>query len=219
MTAASQHYTVVEEIAHSITHGLGAVLAIAGLAVLVAKAALYGNAWHITTGAVFCATLILLYTTSTLYHGIPLPAAKRVLRILDHAAIYLLIAGTYTPFALVTLGGVLGWSLFVLVWSLALAGVWFKALYTGRFERLSLTIYLAMGWCGVVALVPMTRALDTGGLILLLAGGLSYTGGAVFYAVHRIPFNHAVWHLCVLGGSVCHYFAVLLDVVPRAGAL
>lgn len=207
-------YTLGEEIAHALTHGLGVVLAIVGLTVMVARAALYGDHWHIIGAAVFGATLVLMYTASTLYHSIPLPRAKRVLRIIDHSTIYLLIAGTYTPFTLVTLHGVWGWSLFAVIWGLALVGVVFKAFATGRFERLSLAIYLGMGWCVVVAIKPLLTTLDTGGLVLLLAGGLAYSGGVGFYVWERLRYHHAIWHGFVLAGSVLQYFAVFFYVIP-----
>ncbi|MBY8966342.1 hemolysin III family protein [Algiphilus sp.] len=209
-------YSLGEEIAHSVTHGLGVVASIVGLCVLVAFAALHGGATEIVAAAVFGSTLILLYTASTLYHSIPLPQTKSVLRVIDHASIYLLIAGTYTPFTLITLAGPWGWSLFGIVWGLAALGVAFKLFYTGRFEALSLIIYVAMGWCGVVAAQPLLDALPLPGLWLLLAGGLAYTGGVVFYAMKRLRYHHAIWHLFVLAGSVLHYFAVLLYVIPRA---
>lgn len=221
ISAAVEHgrarlYTIGEEIAHATTHGLGAILAIAGLTVMVARATLYGNIWHIVGAAIFGTTLVLMYTASTLYHSIPLPRAKRVLRIIDHSMIYFLIAGTYTPFTLVTLHGTWGWSLFAFTWGLALVGVIFKAFATGRFERLSLGIYLGMGWCIVIAIKPLLHTLAPGGLVLMLLGGLSYTGGVVFYALDHRRYFHAVWHAFVLAGSVLQYFAVLFYVIPGA---
>jgi hemolysin III len=210
-------YSFGEEIAHASTHGLGVVLSIVGLVVLVARAALYGNAWHVTAVSIFGATLVLMYTASTLYHSIPattLPRTKRVLRVIDHSLIYFLIAGTYTPFTLVTLQGPWGWGLFAFTWGLALAGVGFKILATGKFEKLSLAIYLGMGWCAVVAVQPLLQSLEIGGLILMLAGGLTYSGGVAFYAWERLRYHHAIWHLFVLGGSILHFFAVLFYVVP-----
>ena len=214
-------YTAGEEIAHALTHGVGIVLAIAGLTVMVARATLYGNAWHIVGAAIFGATLVLMYTASTLYHSIPgktLPRTKKVLRVVDHSSIYLLIAGSYTPFTLVTLNGPWGWSLFATVWTLALVGVVFKVFATGRYEKLSLAIYLGMGWCVVVAIKPLLRSLETGGLVLMLLGGLSYTGGVAFYVWERLRYHHAIWHGFVLGGSVLQYFAVLFYVIPGAPA-
>ena len=207
-------YSVGEEIAHAITHGLGVVLAIAGLTVLVARATVYGNVWHIVSCSIFGATLVTMYMASTLFHSIPLPRAKHVLRVIDHTSIYFLIAGTYTPFALVTLHGPWGWSMFGITWGLALFGAVFKIFYTGRFEKLSLIIYLGMGWCMMVAVKPLLHALPIGGLILILAGGLSYTGGVAFYVFERMRYHHAIWHVFVLAGSVLHYFAVLFYVVP-----
>lgn len=196
------------------THGLGAVLSVAGLTVIVAYATLYGETRHVVGSAIFGATLVLMYTASTLYHSIPLPRAKRVLQIIDHSSIYLLIAGTYTPFTLVTLQGSMGWWLFGLVWGLAVFGVAFKLFTTGRYEKLSLAIYIGMGWCVVLAIRPLMSALETGGLVLLLAGGLSYTGGVAFYVRERLRYHHAIWHAFVLAGSVLHYFAVLFYVIP-----
>lgn len=212
-------YTAGEEVAHALTHGIGIVLAIAGLTVMVARATLYGDAAHIVGAAIFGTTLVLMYTASTLYHSIPgatLPRTKKVLRVVDHSSIYLLIAGSYTPFTLVTLSGPWGWGLFFTVWGLALAGVIFKVFATGRFERLSLFIYLAMGWCIVVAVKPLVQALPMGGLVLLLLGGLAYTGGVAFYVWERLRYHHAIWHAFVLTGSVLQYFAVLFYVIPGA---
>lgn len=207
-------YTLGEEIAHAATHGLGVVLAIVGLTVLVARATLYGDTWHVVVSAIFGATLVLMYAASTLYHSIPLPRAKKVLRIIDHSTIYILIAGTYTPFTLVTLHGPWGWLLFGITWGLALAGVVFKIYATGRFEKLSLAIYLGMGWCIVIAIKPLWRTLEPGGLVLMALGGLSYTGGVAFYVWERLRYHHAIWHAFVLAGSVLQYFAVLFYVIP-----
>lgn len=216
-TVADKIYSLGEELAHAVTHGLGAVLAIAGLAILVARASLYGNAWHIVAVSIFGATLVMMYTASTLYHSIPLPRAKRVLRVIDHSLIYFLIAGTYTPFTLVTLRGPWGWSLFALTWGLAAAGVVFKIFATGRFERVSLAIYLGMGWCAIAAIKPLVAALEPGGLALMLAGGITYSGGVAFYLWERLRYHHAIWHLFVLGGSVLHFFAILFYVLPGPG--
>jgi hemolysin III len=202
------------ELANSITHGLGAALSVLALVLLVVLAALHGTARHVVGGAIFGATLVVLYTMSTLYHALTHPGAKRVFKVLDHAAIYLLIAGTYTPFCLATLRGPWGWSLFGVVWGLALLGVLFKALFIGRFEFLSTAVYLAMGWLVLVAAVPLWRALPPAGLAWLVAGGLCYTGGVAFYVWEKLKFHHAVWHLFVLGGSICHVVAVLGSVIP-----
>lgn len=207
-------YSVGEEIAHASTHGLGVVLAIAGLCALVTRAALYGGPAHIIASAVFGSTLVMMYTASTLYHSIPLPNTRKILRVIDHSMIYFLIAGSYTPFTLITLKGPWGWGLFAFTWGLALFGVVFKIFYTGRFEKLSLAIYLAMGWAAIVAVKPLMQTLPQGGLALMLAGGLTYSGGVAFYVWRRLRYHHAIWHLFVLGGSVLHYFAVFFYVLP-----
>jgi len=211
-------YSTAEEIAHSVSHGVGIVFAIAGLAVLTAFAALKGTVWHIVSCSVYGATLVLAYTASTVYHAVPasLARTKRVLRVLDHSAIYLLIAGTYTPFALVNLRGPWGWSLFGVVWGLAVLGIVFKATLIGRLRVLSVLFYVVLGWLVVVAAKPLGQSVATGGIVLLVAGGLAYTVGVAFYAWQRLPFHHAVWHGFVLAGSVLHYFAVLFYVVPLA---
>ena len=213
--AKASIYSLPEEIAHGVTHGIGAVLAIAGLAVLAAQAALYGDIWHVVSVSIFGAALVLMYAASTLFHSIPHPRAKHVFRVLDHCLIYVLIAGTYTPFTLVTLRGPWGWSLFGAVWGLAVLGIGFKIFTTGRFEKLSLAVYLIMGWCVVLVIKPLMAALPTGGLWLLLGGGLSYSIGTIFYRWESLRYHHAIWHLFVLGGSLLHFFAVLLYVIPN----
>lgn len=207
-------YSCAEEVANSITHGFGMLLSIGGLAVLVGFASVYGNGWHITACSIFGATLILSYASSTLYHSIPNPAAKRVLKVIDHAAIYLLIAGTYTPFTLVNLRGPWGWSLFGTIWGLALLGVVLKITMLGRIRGISTAIYLAMGWIVLIAIKPMLSNVAAGGLLLLFLGGVAYSAGVVFYVWRRLPFNHAIWHLFVLAGSFCHFFAILFYVIP-----
>ncbi|MGD8911170.1 MAG: hemolysin III family protein [Candidatus Thiodiazotropha sp.] len=209
-------YSLGEEIAHAVTHGIGIVLSIAGLAVLVAFASLYGNAWHITSCSIYGATLILLYTASTLYHGIPQPRVKRVLQRIDHAAIFLLIAGTYTPYTLVNLRGEWGWTLFGLVWSIAILGVLLEVLIKRRIKWLSLSLYLGLSWMVVIAIKPLIDNVATGGLILLLAGGLCYSLGVIFYLWKRLAYHHAVWHLFVMVGSLLHFFSILFYVLPPA---
>lgn len=213
---SSRPYTPGEEIANSVTHGIGIVLAIVGLGVLIAFASRFGDARHIASVAIYGATLILLYTASTLYHGIPLPRAKAVFRTLDHIAIFLLIAGTYTPFTLINLRGAWGWTLFGTVWGIALFGVVFELTSLRRFRRVSLMLYLGMGWAVVIAAKPLVASMAPGGLVLLVAGGLFYTLGVAFYVWERLLYHHAVWHLFVLGGSVCHFFTVLFHVIPSA---
>jgi hemolysin III len=204
----------VEEVANTITHGIGLLLSVVGFVVLLVLAALRGTAWHIVACSIYGATLICLYTASTLYHAAISPRVKRALRIFDHSAIYLLIAGTYTPFLLVSLRGPWGWSLFGVIWGLALAGVLFKFWFVERFVILSTAVYIAMGWLVVIAAKPVITHVPFTALIWLLAGGLAYTGGVIFFAAKRIPYSHAIWHLFVLAGSICHYFAVLSTVIP-----
>lgn len=204
----SDHYTPSEEVANSVTHGLGLAASVAGAAVLVALTAPGGDAWHVVSAVVYGITLVALYAASTLYHLSRSPGAKRVLRIMDHCAIYLLIAGTYTPFMLVSLRGGWGWTLLALVWSLAVAGIIFKVFFTGHLGALSTAVYILMGWLCVIALKPMLEMVPTGALLWLLAGGLAYTAGTIFYHNHRVPYSHAVWHLFVIGGSLCHYLAI-----------
>jgi len=211
--ARAPRYRLGEEIANSVTHGVGLLLAAAGLAILVTFAALRGTAWHVVGCSVYGSTLVLLYAASTLYHAIPNARAKRVLRVLDHSAIFLLIAGTYTPFTLVNLRGPWGWSLFGVVWGLALLGI---ALQTGKLRHpvLAVALYVVMGWTVVIAIRPLLHAIAPGGLALLVAGGLAYTLGIAFYAWKRLPYAHSVWHGFVLLGSALHFFAILLFVVP-----
>ena len=212
--AYSTNYSVGEEIAHTITHGIGALLSIAGLAVLVSFASSNGDAWHIVSSSIYGTTLIILYSASSLYHGISHPKAKALLQQFDHAAIYLLIAGTYTPFLLVSLRGVWGWSLFAVIWSLAIVGMVFEFVDTKHFKKLSLWLYLGMGWIVVLAINPMLAQVETGGLVLLLLGGLSYSLGVIFYVREQMAYHHAIWHLFVLAGSVFHFFSILFYVIP-----
>ncbi|MBL3590209.1 MAG: hemolysin III family protein [gamma proteobacterium endosymbiont of Lamellibrachia anaximandri] len=213
--ALTARYSLGEEIAHAVTHGVGIPLSIAGLVILVTFSSLYGDAWHIISSTVYGVTLILCYTASTLYHGIPLPRAKQLLRQLDHASIFLLIAGTYTPFTLVNLRGPWGWTLFGLVWGIALAGMALELIARKRYKRLSISLYLGLGWLVVIAIQPMLESVGTGGLLLLLAGGLCYSLGVIFYVWKRLAYHHAVWHLFVLGGSIFHFFSILFYVVPN----
>jgi hemolysin III len=207
-------YSLAEEIAHAITHGLGLLLSIAGLVVLIVFAALRGNAWHVVSVSVYGSTLVLLYSASTFYHALPAPRVKRVFRTLDHAAIYLLIAGTYTPFMLVNLRGGWGWALFGVVWGLALLGVTLEAVAGQRVRVLSVVLYLGLGWLVAIAVRPLMQSVESGGLVLLVAGGLAYSAGVIFYGWKRLPYHHAVWHLFVMAGSLLHFFAVLFYVIP-----
>ncbi len=212
--AHGKPYSWQEELANSVTHGIGTGLSIAGLIILVVLAVKQGSVWHVVSFSIYGSSLILLYLASTLYHSFQKPRLKHVFRVLDHSAIYVLIAGTYTPFMLVSLRGPWGWSLFSVVWGLAVAGILFKSLFISRFERLSLVVYLLMGWLGLIAARQMWMEIPTGGLIWLVAGGVFYSLGVIFYQWRLFPYHHAVWHLFVLAGSICHYFSVLLYVLP-----
>jgi hemolysin III len=209
-------YTAREEAANVVTHAAGLLASIVGVVVLVYLGVARGEVLHVASAGLFGAALVALYAASTLYHAFREPGVKRVLRVLDHCAIYLLIAGTYTPFVLVGLGGGWGWALFGVVWAMAAAGIVFKVFATGRFAVASTAAYVAMGWLGVVAIGPLVRSLPGAALAWLLAGGLAYTAGTFFY--HRkIPYSHALWHVFVLAGSVCHFVAIGLYVlVPGA---
>ena len=203
-----------EEAANSLTHGMGILLALAGLAALGVSASRYGTARAVVGCVVFGVTLVALYSASTLYHAVAQPRAKAVLRDLDHSAIFLLIAGTYTPFTLVSLHGPWGWSLFGVVWGLAVAGIALRLALGRRPAALFVALYLAMGWCIVVAAKPLLAAVPPGGIALLAAGGLAYSSGVAFYVWRRLPYHHAIWHSFVLAGSAFHYAAVLRYVAP-----
>jgi hemolysin III len=203
-----------EELANTLTHGLAAVAALAGGAVLVTLAALHGNGRQLAAAIVFCSTLLLLYLASTLYHASRQPLARARLKVFDHCAIYLLIAGTYTPFTLIGLRGELGRNMFIAIWALALAEIVFKLFFTGRFKLVSTLIYVAMGWLAIVAIRPVMAALDAWTFGWMLAGGLAYTLGTVFYHRPGLRYSHAIWHLFVVTGSVCHYIAVMAQVLP-----
>jgi hemolysin III len=198
-----------EEIANSISHGLGLLAALVGIPFLIVEAARQGDAGFIVGASVFSATIIILYLASTLYHALPFGKAKRVFRVIEHSAIFLLIAGTYTPFTLGVLNGAWGWSLFGVVWALAAVGVAMKAFSRKPHPILSTGLYLLMGWVVVAAAKPLIATVPTAGLLWLLAGGLFYTVGVVFFAADsRLRYGHFVWHLFVMAGTVCHYFAV-----------
>lgn len=217
-TRQPQFYSPIEERINVISHASGLLLSVAALAFLVDKATTYGTAVHTVSFAVFGASLVILYGASTLYHSARTARARAALRTVDHASIYLLIAGTYTPFALVTLRGVVGWAIFGTVWGMALIGVTAKLFYTGRFERLSTAMYVFMGWIIVFAIKPLVANLSAEGLSWLLAGGISYTAGAVFYSIRRMPFGHATFHIFVLAGSACHFISVYFFVLTPAGS-
>ncbi len=210
----SNKITVINEIANSLTHGIGTLLAIAALVLLVVFAAIYGDVWHIVSFSIFGTTLVILYLASTLYHSIQGRRLKPILRIIDHSAIFLLIAGTYTPFTLVTLRESGGWIMFGIIWGLALLGILYKIYFINRYVVISTLFYLLMGWLIVFSIQDLVSALPFKGIIFLAAGGLSYTLGMIFYAGRDKLLMHAIWHLFVLGGSICHFFAVLFYVLP-----
>ena len=214
MENSLNRYSSGEEIANSITHGIGILLAIAALCILTVLAARYGDIWRVVSVSVYGATLILLYTASTLYHSIQKQSLKGFLQNLDHSAIYLLIAGTYTPFTLISLRGPWGWGLFGVVWGLAVLGIVLQFMPAKQRKTVSLMLYVGMGWSVVAAVKPLVQAVDTGGILFLVLGGLAYTLGIFFYVRDKMNYNHAVWHLFVLAGSILHFIAVLFYVVP-----
>jgi hemolysin III len=207
-------YSTVEEIWHAVSHGIGLALSIAGLVVLVIYSVERGSALAVVSSAIFGATLIILYGSSTLYHALTHERLKQRFRQFDHASIYILIAGSYTPVTLLALGGAWGWSIFAAVWAIAIPGVYLEFAHPGRFKKLTLGLYVLMGWMIVIATKPLLDSMEPGGLWLLLAGGLAYTVGIIFYVWKRLPFNHTVWHFFVLAGSILHFFMVLLYIIP-----
>jgi hemolysin III len=213
MPSKQETYHLGDILANAITHGIGALLAIVGAVYLIA-ASTRGSAWVVVSSSVFSFTLVLVYLCSTLYHSLVRTGARHVFHILDHSSIYLLIAGTYTPLCLVTLRGPVGWTLFGVVWSLAVAGVIFKSFAVDRFELASAIVYLAQGWFIVVAVVPLVHTLGWHGVMWLGAGGVAYTLGIIFFALDRLRYFHALWHLFVLAGSIFHYFGILYYIVP-----
>lgn len=213
--AGVAQYTVGEEIANAVTHGVAALLSIAGLAVLVAFAVLYsGSPKVVAAVSIFGASMVFLYTASTLYHSIPNPRAKKVLQYLDHSMIYVLIAGSYTPFCLITLQGYTGIALLCAVWLIAIAGISLQAVLLHKADWINCLLYLSMGWLAVFVIDPLVSTLDSTGLALLVAGGLAYTIGVVFYIFERIPFSHAIWHTFVFAGTTLQFFSVLFYVIP-----
>lgn len=210
----SDTYSPVEETINSMTHGIGAVLSVVGTFLLLMPAIEQQDVWKIVGFSVFGTSLALLYTASTLYHGARQPARRKAYKLLDHCAIFLLIAGTYTPFLLVNLRGATGWWLFSVVWGLAFTGILIKLIYGHRLKAVRLVIYLTMGWLVLFASNELLSNIDTLGFALLLAGGITYTAGVVFYLATSLPYSHAIWHLFVVGGSVCHFLAVYYSVLP-----
>ncbi|WP_253292724.1 hemolysin III family protein [Intestinimonas sp. MSJ-38] len=207
------HYTLGEEIFNSVSHGVGVALACVGFGILIVLSALYGDAWAVSSSIVYSFSLFALYLASTLYHACPNRRVKGVLQVLDHCSIFLLIAGTYTPYTLITLRGAFGWTLFAVVWGAAIVGVVLNAIDVQKYSRVSMVCYVAMGWVVVLAIRPLMASLAWNGLVLLALGGVFYTVGIVFYVIHR-SYMHSIWHLFVLAGSVCHYLSILLYVIP-----
>jgi hemolysin III len=214
MATLTSGHERLEEILNAVTHGMGATFSMVGLVVLIIAAHLYGNIWHLVSFSIYGTSLLLLYLASTLYHSFRNERIKYIFKIFDHAAIYLLIAGTYTPFALVILQGTMGWTIFALIWSLALVGITQQILFVKRFKVFSTICYVVMGWLIVLFIKPLAAALPTAGLLWLVAGGVLYTVGAAFYLCRRLAFNHTIWHFFVLGGSLCHFITILWFVLP-----
>lgn len=213
MSDALPRYSALEEWANSLTHGLGLVLAILGTVIMLWLTVPSENAWKIVSAAIYGSTLIFMFLASTLYHSFQPDSIRRILRQVDHLAILYLIAGSYTPFTLVTLNGVWGWSIFGVVWGLTVIGTILQLSPARHIKALMVTLYLLMGWTVLFAIKPLMVNLAAGGLGLLVSGGLAYSFGVIFYANKRIPFNHAIWHLFVLAGAICHFFAVLFYVL------
>ncbi|WP_298449057.1 hemolysin III family protein [uncultured Marinobacter sp.] len=206
----------IEEFLNSVTHGIGALLSVIGTIALIVGATQLNDTWKIISFSIFGASLILLYMASALYHGSRRPELKKAFKTLDHCAIFLLIAGTYTPFLLVNMRGTVGWTLFAIIWSLAITGVVLKVIFANRFKLARVGIYIAMGWLITFASSDLVASLNETALTLTIAGGIVYTAGVVFYLADRIPYMHAVWHLFVIGGSACHFSAIYFGVLPYA---
>lgn len=204
----SRSQTLTEELVNALTHGVGGLVSLSAITLLIGFASLEEDAWKVVSVSIYGGTLFLLYLASTLYHSIQNARAKDHLNLFDHCAIYLLIAGTYTPFLLVGMRSTLGWILFSLIWIIALSGIFLKCRYRGKFHRFHVLNYIALGWIGLLAMPQLMERLPESALVLILAGGITYTVGVIFYVLEQIPFSHAIWHLFVLGGSTCHYIAV-----------
>lgn len=211
----SKSYTLGEEIFNSISHGVGSGLSIAGCVILIVFAAIYSDAWGVVSASIYGASLIILYTMSTLYHAITNVTAKKVFRIMDHNTIFFLIAGTYTPYTLVTLRGAFGWVLFGIVWGFAILGIVLTSINLEKFRKFSTICYFAMGWVVVIAIKPMVEKLNTFSLLFLFIGGLCYTIGAIFYALKKYKYMHSVWHIFVIAGSIFHYFSIFYAIVKK----
>ncbi|HLQ97717.1 MAG TPA: hemolysin III family protein, partial [Candidatus Dormibacteraeota bacterium] len=204
----SNIFTKREEIAHSITHGIGAILSIAGLVLLIVFSSLSGNPWKIVSVTIFGITMLLMYLSSTIVHSLPVGKWKDIFQIFDHSSIYLFIAGTYTPFLLVHLRSGIGWTLFGVIWGIAIIGIIFKVFFVKRFLILSTIFYILMGWLIVLVWEPLNQTVHNNGIMLLVIGGILYTIGTIFFIWRKIPYHHVIWHLFVLAGSICHFFAI-----------
>jgi len=209
-----KYYSPIEEKINIISHAIGFILSIVAFVLLVTHANLHGDVWHIVSFSIFGASLIILYAASTFYHSAKKPELRNRLKIIDHASIYILIAGTYTPFTLVTLNGTIGWVIFGTSWGLALTGIILKLFFTGKYNLISTIMYVLMGWVIVFAIKPLINNLPLEGLLWLIAGGISYTIGAILYSIKKIKFNHAIFHMFVLLGSFCHFMSVFFYVLP-----
>ena len=209
-----KYYSPIEEKINIISHAIGLILSIVALVLLVAHANLHGDVWHIVSFSIFGTSLIILYAASTFYHSAKKPELRLRFKIFDHASIYVLIAGTYTPFTLVTLNGAIGWVIFGISWGLALTGIILKLFFTGKYNLISTIMYVLMGWVIVFAIKPLINNLPLEGLLWLFAGGISYTIGAILYSINKIKFNHAIFHMLVLIGSFCHFVSVFFYVLP-----
>ncbi len=208
-SASLKQYTLAEELANSIIHGLGIVFGIVSLTILLTLTYLFGSFAHFISYLIYGISLILLYTSSTLYHALPFLSAKKFFKVCDHVSIYLLIAGTYTPFLVLNIGGTIGWGLLTVIWICAFVGIIFKFFFVGQYTYLSTLVYLGMGWMMMFAIKPLSEALSSPGLTWIIAGGIAYSGGTVFYLMKKIRFHHAAWHLCVLAGSIFHFTAIV----------
>jgi hemolysin III len=213
-TSPEQQQSPLEELVNTLTHGLGLLLSIGGLSLLVTLSSIHGTAWHVVSSSIYGASLVLLFAASTCYHAAPVSDAKRRLRVAEQALIFVLIAGTYTPFTLAVLEAGWGWSLFGVVWGLAVGGIILNTIHFHRYASISVVLYLGLGWLGLVTVFPLNDTLALGGLMWLITGGIAYSIGTIFLSWSKLPQNHGIWHIFVLMGSLCHYFAVLFYVVP-----
>ncbi|WP_108671513.1 PAQR family membrane homeostasis protein TrhA [Peribacillus acanthi] len=212
--ATTHVFTKKEELVNALTHGIGVILSITALVFLIIRSVTEGTAWHVTTFIIYGVSMLVLYLCSTLVHSFPPGKAKDIFEIFDHAAIYIFIAGTYTPFTLIVINGALGWTILGIVWGIAIVGIVFKAFFVKRFLFLSTVLYVVMGWLIVIAWHPLITTLPFAGLQLLVIGGVLYTVGAIFYVWRGFPFHHAIWHIFVILGSIAHFFSILNYVLP-----